>query len=103
MTVFDLDNPEKPIEIPTQPGCMHKANTSYDEDTHSLDNTFTEPIEQPPTEAEKRALHFFEAGLSIVFLIFSQGTTSSFSRRINGCCSLSENCIRLDLWFGKKR
>lgn len=71
MTVFDLDNPEKPIEIPTRPGFMHKANTSYDEDTNSLDNTLSEPIEQPPTEAEKKALHFFEAGLSIPFLMFS--------------------------------
>ena len=30
--IFDLDNPEKAVEIPTLPGCMHKANTYYDEE-----------------------------------------------------------------------
>lgn len=62
MTVFDLDNPEKPVEIPTKPGCMHKANTHSDEDNSSVNH-----IEQPPTEAEKRALHFFETGIYFRF------------------------------------
>jgi len=65
LTVFDLDNPEKPIEIPTKPGCMHKANTHSDEDNSAV----VHHIEQPPTEAEKKALHFFETGIFLFFFL----------------------------------
>ncbi|CAF0890909.1 unnamed protein product [Adineta steineri] len=61
LTIFDLDNPEKAIEIPTRTGCMHKANTYYDEEqSYSLENSSSYHIDQLPTKTEKKALHFFE-------------------------------------------
>lgn len=64
--MFDLDNPEKPIEIPTKPGCMHKANIHMDEDQFQ-DTTPVQHIDQPATDAEKKALHFFETGILSLF------------------------------------
>jgi len=73
LTTFDLDNPEKPIEIPTRPGWMHKANTSVEEEqADSIDDITSEPIEQPPTEREQKALHFFDAGHLINDFIFKK-------------------------------
>ncbi|CAF4197316.1 unnamed protein product, partial [Rotaria sordida] len=72
LTFFDLDNLEKAIEIPTRPGCMHKANTYYDEEQpYPFENSSSYHINQPPTETEKKALHFFETGDStgIVFYL----------------------------------
>ncbi|CAF3936237.1 unnamed protein product [Rotaria magnacalcarata] len=61
LTIFDLDNPEKAIEIPTRPGCMHKANAYCDEEQPcSFENSSSYHIGQSPTETEKKALHFFE-------------------------------------------
>ena len=42
---------------------MHKANTHSDEDNSAI----VHHIEQPPTEAEKKALHFFETGIFLFF------------------------------------
>ncbi|CAF1235103.1 unnamed protein product [Rotaria sp. Silwood1] len=72
LTIFDLDNPEKAIEIPTRPGCMHKANTYYDEEQpYPFVNSSSYHINQPPTETESKALHFFETSDStgIVFYL----------------------------------
>ena len=68
--MFDLDNPEKPIEIPTRSGWMHKANVSDEEE--QFEDVTSEPIEQPPTETEQKALHFFEAGHSIDDFLFKE-------------------------------
>lgn len=64
LTIFDIDNPEKAIEIPTKPGCMHKADTYYDEEhPYPIENSPSNYIEQPSTESEKKALHFFDTGI----------------------------------------
>jgi hypothetical protein len=46
---------------------MHKANTYYDEEQqpYSFENSSSHHIEQPPTETERKALHFFETGIDI--------------------------------------
>jgi hypothetical protein len=45
---------------------MHKANTYYDEEhAYSFENSDQHHIEEPPTEAERKALHFFETGIKI--------------------------------------
>ena len=64
LTAFDLDNPDKPVAIPTRPGCMHKADIDYDEEhqAQSLDNLSTHPNETTLTETEKKAFHFFDIG-----------------------------------------
>jgi hypothetical protein len=47
---------------------MHKANTYYDEEQpYSFENSHQDHLEQPPTETEQRALHFFETGIEINF------------------------------------
>ncbi len=55
---------------------MHKANTYDDEEqTYSSENSISHHIEQPPTENEQRALHFFETGLktkSIPFFLLKK-------------------------------
>ncbi|CAF3842151.1 unnamed protein product [Rotaria sp. Silwood1] len=77
LTIFDLDNPEKAIEIPTRPGCMHRANTYYDEEQpRPLKNSFLYHIDQPPTETERKSLHFFETGID--FKSFSFQSRKSF-------------------------
>ncbi|CAF2115895.1 unnamed protein product, partial [Rotaria magnacalcarata] len=61
LTIFDLDNLDKPVPIPTRSGCMHKANTYYDEEQpYSFENSYQDQTEAPPTDAEKKALHFFD-------------------------------------------
>jgi len=44
---------------------MHKANTHSDEDNSAV----IHHIEQPPTDAEKKALHFFETGIFLFFFL----------------------------------
>ena len=40
---------------------MHKANTYYDEEqAYSFENAYQDLPEAPPTDAEKKALHFFD-------------------------------------------
>jgi hypothetical protein len=57
LTYFDLDNPEKAKEIPTQAGCMHKADTSDDADQR-VDSSDRQTI----TERQEKTLHFFDTG-----------------------------------------
>ncbi|CAF4705211.1 unnamed protein product [Rotaria socialis] len=65
LTIFDLDNLDKPVPIPTRSGCMYKANTYYDEEQPcSFENPYQDQPEAPPTDAEKKALHFFDTKYS---------------------------------------
>lgn len=59
-----MDNPEKAVEIPTRPGCMHRADTYYDEEhPYRMENSNQHHAEPPPTQLEKKAFHFFEIGI----------------------------------------
>lgn len=50
---------------------MHKANTSYEEEqAYTFENSNEIQAETPPTEAEQKALHFFETGLFFMKLFF---------------------------------
>ncbi|CAF3636975.1 unnamed protein product [Rotaria socialis] len=65
LTIFDLDNLDKPVPIPTRSGSMYKANTYYDEEQPcSFENPYQDQPEAPPTDAEKKALHFFDTKYS---------------------------------------
>ncbi|CAF1402783.1 unnamed protein product [Adineta ricciae] len=64
LTAFDLDNPERPVEIPTKSGCMHKANT---DDVIEQSSNHCEKL---PTETEKKALHFFDTHGSTGFAFY---------------------------------
>jgi hypothetical protein len=80
---------------------MHRANTYYDEEQpYSFENSTQHHIEQPPTETEEKALHFFETGMKSSMILLK--TCFDFSRRFYGCCLLFKNCVCLDMWFGKK-
>jgi hypothetical protein len=42
---------------------MHKADTYYEEEQpYSFEYSHQNHTEKPPTETEKKALHFFETG-----------------------------------------
>ncbi|CAF1312422.1 unnamed protein product [Adineta ricciae] len=64
LTAFDLDNPERPVEIPTKSGCMHKANTD------DVIEQSSNHLEKLPTETEKKALHFFDTHDSTGFAFY---------------------------------
>ncbi len=53
---------------------MHKANTYYDEEQqpYSFENSHQHHIEKPPTETEKKTLHFFETGILNKFRIINK-------------------------------
>ncbi|CAF2764002.1 unnamed protein product [Rotaria sp. Silwood2] len=86
LTIFDLDNPEKAIEIPTRPGCMHKANTYCDEEQpYSFENSSSCHIGQSPNETEKKALHFFDTGTDIKSFSF-ESRTAFLSDDSTGIC-----------------
>ncbi|CAF0820278.1 unnamed protein product [Adineta steineri] len=69
LTAFDLDNPDRPIEIPTRSGCMYKANTD-DNDEEQQPYSFEDHIEKLPTETEQKTLHFFETSDSSGFVFY---------------------------------
>ncbi|CAF2817151.1 unnamed protein product [Rotaria sp. Silwood2] len=65
LTTFDLDNPDKPIVIPTRSGCMHKADTYYDEEhPYSFENSTLNHTETSSNETEKKAFEFFDTNNS---------------------------------------
>ncbi|CAF1275738.1 unnamed protein product [Rotaria sordida] len=71
LTTFDLDNPVKPIAIPTRPGCMHKADTYYDEEhPYSFENSFQYHTEISPTETEKKPFEFFDTHNSTGIILY---------------------------------
>lgn len=79
---------------------MHKANTRTDEDQpYALENSSTNHLEQPPTEAEEKALHFFDAGIGLDFELSIISPFSSYARRVHWNGLLFENGFCLDLWF----
>ena len=50
---------------------MHKANTYYEEEQpYSFEDPYQNLTEKPPTETEKKALHFFETGTIIHLFSF---------------------------------
>jgi hypothetical protein len=56
---------------------MHKENTYYDEEQPCpFKNSSSYHIDQPPTETERKTLHFFETGIDIKS--FSFQSTKSF-------------------------
>ena len=77
---------------------MHKANTYADDDQEQQQQR---RAEQPSTETERRALHFFQTGIYIEGIVLAKKIFSS--RRIDGSSLLLDNGFCLDLWFGKNR
>ncbi|CAF3544229.1 unnamed protein product [Rotaria sp. Silwood1] len=53
LTLFDLDNPLKPIPIPTKPGRWHKADTAFEE-KHIRPKSSVHPISRAQSAADLR-------------------------------------------------
>ncbi|CAF3709290.1 unnamed protein product [Rotaria sordida] len=71
LTTFDLDNPVKPIAIPTRPGCMHKADTYHDEEhPYSFENSFQYHTEISSTKTEKKPFEFFNTHNSTGIILY---------------------------------
>ncbi|CAF3600986.1 unnamed protein product [Rotaria sp. Silwood1] len=71
LTTFDLDNPDKPITIPTRPGCMYKADTYYDEEhPYSYENSNQHHTNISLTKTEKKAFEFFDTHNSTGIVLY---------------------------------
>ncbi|CAF4124089.1 unnamed protein product [Rotaria sp. Silwood2] len=71
LTIFDLDNPIKPIQIPTRSGWMQKANTYYDEEqSYVVENSLQHQTEIPQTETENKTFEFFDTQNSTGIILY---------------------------------